>query len=70
MFLRKIILPIYAVSSQIIAVVIRHVGASGSVVVKALCYKPEDRGFDTLLGDFLNLPNPSGRTKPWDLFSL
>jgi hypothetical protein len=22
-------------------------GASGSVVVKALCYKPEDRGFET-----------------------
>jgi hypothetical protein len=24
-----------------------HHGARGSVVVKALCYKPEDRGFDT-----------------------
>jgi hypothetical protein len=30
-------------------------GARGSVVVKALCYKPGGRGFDTLLGDFLNL---------------
>jgi hypothetical protein len=45
-------------------------GARGSVVVKALCYKPEGRGFDTRRSDFLNLPNPSGRTKPWGLLSL
>jgi hypothetical protein len=32
----------------------------GSVVVKALCYKPEGRGFETQWGEFLNLPNPSG----------
>jgi hypothetical protein len=38
--------------------------ARGSVVVKALCYKPEGRGFDTRWGEFLNLPNPSGRTSP------
>jgi hypothetical protein len=47
-----------------------HIGARGSVVVKALSYKPEDRGFDTLWGDFLNLQNPSGRTRPWGLLSL
>jgi hypothetical protein len=36
------------------------------IVVKALCYKPEGRGFDTRWSDFfLNLPNPSGRTRPW-----
>jgi hypothetical protein len=35
-------------------------GTRGSVVVKALCYKPEGRGFDTRWGEFLNLPNPSG----------
>jgi hypothetical protein len=40
------------------------IGARGSVVVKALCYKPGGRGFDTRQGEFLNLPNPSGRTKP------
>jgi hypothetical protein len=40
-----------------------------SVVVKALCYKKEGRGFDTR-GDFLNLPNPSGRTRPRGLLSL
>jgi hypothetical protein len=34
-------------------------------VVKALCCKPEGRGFDTRRGDFLNLPNTSGRTRPW-----
>jgi hypothetical protein len=45
-------------------------GARGSVVVKALCYKPEGRGFDTRWGEFLNLPNPSGRTRHWGLLSL
>jgi hypothetical protein len=35
--------------------------SSGSVVVKALRYKPDGRVFDTRLGEFLNLPNPSGR---------
>jgi hypothetical protein len=45
-------------------------GAHGSVVVKALCYKPEGRGFDTQRGEFLNLPNLSGRTRPWGLLSL
>jgi hypothetical protein len=44
-------------------------GVRGSVVVKALCYKPEGRGFGTLCGEFLNLPNPSaaqalGFTRP------
>jgi hypothetical protein len=43
---------------------------SGCVVVKALCYKPEARGFDTRWGEFFNLPNPSGRTRPWGLLSL
>jgi hypothetical protein len=45
-------------------------GACGSVVVKALCYKPEGRRFDTRWGEFLNLTNPSGRTRSWDLLSL
>jgi hypothetical protein len=44
--------------------------ARGSLVVKALCYKPECRGFDTRWCGFLNLPNPSGRTRPWGLLSL
>jgi hypothetical protein len=43
---------------------------NGSVVVKALCYKPEGRGFDSRWGEFLNLPNLSGRTRPWGLLSL
>jgi hypothetical protein len=46
------------------------VGARSNIVVKALCYKPEGRGFDTRWGEFLNLPNPSGRTEPWGLLSL
>jgi hypothetical protein len=45
-------------------------GARGSVVVKTLCYKPEGRGFDSRWVEFLNLPNPSGRTRPWGLLSL
>jgi hypothetical protein len=32
--------------------------ARGSVVVKGLCYNPEDREFETRRGEFLNLPNP------------
>jgi hypothetical protein len=28
------------------------VGARGGVVVKALCYKPEGRGFDSRWGEF------------------
>jgi hypothetical protein len=44
-------------------------GARGSVVVKALCYKPEGRGYDTRWGEFLSLFNPSGRTRPWGLLS-
>jgi hypothetical protein len=48
------------------------VGASGSVVVKALRYKPEGGGFETRSGEwiFLNVANPSGRTRPWGLLSL
>jgi hypothetical protein len=45
-------------------------GARGSVVVKALCYKPEGRAINTRWGEFLNVPNPSGRTRPWSLLSL
>jgi hypothetical protein len=29
------------------------IGARGNVVVKALCYKPEDRGFDTRWGELI-----------------
>jgi hypothetical protein len=39
--------------------------ASGSVVVKELCYKPEGRGFGTRSGEIFNLPNLSCRTRPW-----
>jgi hypothetical protein len=48
----------------------RKNGARGSVVVKALCYKLEGRGFDSRCGEFLNLPHLSGRTRPWGLLSL
>jgi hypothetical protein len=44
--------------------------ARGSVVVKALCYKPEGRGFNSWWGEFLNLHNPSGHTRPWGLLGL
>jgi hypothetical protein len=45
-------------------------GACGSVVVKALCYKPEGHGFETRWGEFLNVPNPSGRIRPRGSLSL
>jgi hypothetical protein len=45
-------------------------GACCNIVVKLLCYKPEGRGFETRRGEFLNLPNPSGRSRPWGLLSL
>jgi hypothetical protein len=38
-------------------------GARGSLVVKALGYKPEGRGSETRWHEILNLPNPSGRTR-------
>jgi hypothetical protein len=41
--------------------------------VEALCYKLEGRGFETWWCErifFFNLPNPSGRTKPWGLLNL
>jgi hypothetical protein len=44
--------------------------ASGGVEVKALCYKPEGSEFVTRRGEFLNLPNPSGRTRPWGILGL
>jgi hypothetical protein len=53
-----------------IIIIIIIIGKRGSVLVKALCYKPEGRGFDTQGAEFLNLPNPSGRTRPWGLLSL
>jgi hypothetical protein len=45
-------------------------GSSGNVVVKALGYKLEGRGFNTRWGEFLNLLNSSGRTNPWGSLSL
>jgi hypothetical protein len=40
-------------------------GARSSVVGKAVCYKPEGHGFDFRWGEFLKLPTPSSRTRPW-----
>jgi hypothetical protein len=36
-----------------------------SVVVKALCYKPEGRGFEPRWSEYLNLTNLSGSTRHW-----
>jgi hypothetical protein len=44
-------------------------GARGIVAVKALCYNPERRGFETRSDKFVNLPNPSGLSIPWGLLS-
>jgi hypothetical protein len=45
-------------------------GARGSLVVKALGYKPEGRGFESRWGEVFNLPNPSDRTRPCGLLRL
>jgi hypothetical protein len=50
----------------IYAYLLCSLGAHCSIAVKALCYKPEGCEFDSRL----NLPNPSGRTRPWGLLSL
>jgi hypothetical protein len=39
-------------------------------VFKALCYKAEGRGSETRRGEFLNLPNPFSRSRPWGSLSL
>jgi hypothetical protein len=46
--------------------------ARGNIVVKALWYKPEGQEFGSQWGHsiFFKLPNPSSRTRPWDLLSL
>jgi hypothetical protein len=46
------------------------IAARGSLVVKALSYKSKGLGFETQWGEILNLPDPSGRTRPWGLLSL
>jgi hypothetical protein len=38
-------------------------------VVKALCYKPEGSRVQYPMKWFLNLHNPSFRTRPWGLLS-
>jgi hypothetical protein len=42
----------------------------GSIVVKALGYKPEGRRFETQWSEILNSPKPSGRTRLWSSLSL
>jgi hypothetical protein len=46
------LLVIWKVTEQLKVILKEAVRARGSVVVKALCYKPEGRGFDTWLNDF------------------
>jgi hypothetical protein len=48
-----------------------HLGKPRSRLVNNIKMEfPEGRGFDTRSGEFLNLPNPSGRTKPCGLLNL
>jgi hypothetical protein len=45
--------------------------ASGSLMDKALCYKPEGSSFGTgEVNEFFILHNPSSRTELWGLLSL
>jgi hypothetical protein len=47
-------------------------GHAVALLVEALCYKPEGRGFesDEIIKFLFSLPNPSNRIKPWALLSL
>jgi hypothetical protein len=47
----------------------RRLMLCGSLVVKALGYKPKSCGFETRWGEILNLRNSSGHTRPWGLLS-
>jgi hypothetical protein len=44
---------------------LHNLGAHCSILVKALCYKQENRGFEARWDEFLNLPNLCGRIRPW-----
>jgi hypothetical protein len=61
-------LPADSAISQNIYTMHDSMGARGSVVVKAVCYKQEGCGLETQWGgriSFFNLPNPSCSTRPW-----
>jgi hypothetical protein len=47
-----------------------HLPNAFFTMVKALGYKLEGLGFESRWGEILNLPNPSGRARPWGLLSL
>jgi hypothetical protein len=57
-------------SLVIVHAIVRQEEARGSVVVKALCSKPEGRGLDTSGGYLLNLPNSYGLTRSFTLLIL
>jgi hypothetical protein len=69
-YVRSVIIAHSGVNNVMPACLSGDVYNSAILVVKALCYKPEGRGFDTQLIFFFNLPNPSGRTRPWGLLCL
>jgi hypothetical protein len=64
--------PVTGIALLVLLFSIYTVGNRGIVVVKALCYKPQSRGFETRRGEYIsfNLPNRSGRTGPWGSLSL
>jgi hypothetical protein len=56
---------------SIVFLVKKSSGARCSVVVEALCYKPEGDGSrPDEVNDFFNLSNTTDRTGPWGLLSL
>jgi hypothetical protein len=62
--------PSVLANSSLYSLLVCSVWARGSLVVKALGYKPEHRGFEIRLGEILYLPKISGCMRPWGLLSL
>jgi hypothetical protein len=73
--LGRILLDIFMIIFEIFVTINTPVGARGSLVVKALCYKAEGRWFETRTNEIfiyfsLNLRNTFGRTRQWASLSI
>jgi hypothetical protein len=71
--LDRILLDAFLIILEIVVTINTPIGADGSLVVKALCYKAGGRGLETRLNEiyiYFNLLNPFGRTRQWVSLSI